>query len=200
MASIFDASNAQRSALTALLNPTPADAIIPNSVKPVDPLPIASFSNMFATAPATAPATPVATTLANLNLADATLTPAPAPTPTSAASARPDEIDWSQLGLAPTEREGPDAYINYLFNKLALTVNSITHGRDTLVEIHQHLKQYPKLLLPAELGNITAVMQNLTAGAHRVATAAKSTAQEKATVKQAELSAFDALDAFNPFG
>lgn len=164
MPSIFDISSAAKPGLTAL-----AQAAAP------------------APAPAPAP-TPTPTSLSSLNANTAVIpslaSPSAPPSPDAAL------VDLSLLPSPPLPGSPPEELTAYLLTKLRLTRASLTHGRDTLLELHSHLREHPSILPPEALGDITHVMHNLTVSAHKQATHAKAEANTKATakaVKQAEM-------------
>lgn len=183
MPSIFDAAAKQKSALGSLLAPKPTSPLTP------------------AAQPASVVQTQATSPFAGINLNSAVIAPS-APAPTATLTGAPSEADWASIGFAPPESEGPDAYGDWLFKKLSVSINSVTQSRETLVELHGHLKaHHPGLLAAERLGAITAAFKTVTAGAHRVASATKSEATAvKATKENATTAAVNDIDDLNFFG
>ena len=177
MTSIFDIKPRQDATLTALAQAAkPAPATVPQA-------PVAA-----PVAPAVASAPTNSLAMINATTADPAFT-------TTALSPDEEAVDWSNMPKAPEPGAPPSEITAYLIAKLRATRESITHGRSTLVELHTQLKMHPSMLPPEALGDITAVMKKLTAGAHQAATIAKSKAVSKAAAKGALNSDIDnALD------
>jgi hypothetical protein len=136
----------------------------------------------------------------NANIIAAPAAPA-APAPTTAGT---DDINMSMLGEFPALDASPADITKFLLRKLRATQHSLTHGRDTLVELSTHIKAHPEtkdLVEPDDLHAFTAVMKSRTAMMHQQATAVKIQQQAKVTAAsvtktQAAGILGDALDGF----
>lgn len=86
----------------------------------------------------------------------------------------------------PPTDAGPEEVMRFLCAKMKHAVDTHTHGKEVLAEVHQFLVAQPalkELLLPEDMASITSLMQRITTTAHKTMTAAKATATVKAAEK-----------------